>query len=84
MQKSFTLEELRTFLTGKLGKHELPAAVDFVDELPRTPVGKLSRHELRQQQDRRQPHSRTKQQREVDPKSPLSSRRSPGRRNKTE
>ena len=32
---------------GKLGKHELPAALDFVDELPRTPVGKLSRHELR-------------------------------------
>ena len=42
----FTLEELRAFLTGKLGKHELPAALDFVDELPRTPVGKLSRHEL--------------------------------------
>jgi long-chain acyl-CoA synthetase len=48
--KLFTLEELRTFLTGKLGKHELPAAVEFVEELPRTPVGKLSRHELRQQQ----------------------------------
>ena len=44
--KPFTLDELRTFLTGKLGKHEIPAAVDFVDELPRTPVGKLSRHEL--------------------------------------
>jgi long-chain acyl-CoA synthetase len=41
---------LRAFLTGKLGKHELPAAVDFVGELPRTPVGKLSRHELRLQQ----------------------------------
>ena len=40
----------RAFLTGKVGKHELPAAVEFVDELPRTPVGKLSRHELRQQQ----------------------------------
>ena len=48
--KPFTLDELRAFLTGKLGKHELPAAVDFVDELPRTPVGKLSRHELRIQQ----------------------------------
>jgi long-chain acyl-CoA synthetase len=48
--KPFTLDELRAFLTGKLGKHELPAAVDFVDELPRTPVGKLSRHELRMQQ----------------------------------
>jgi len=48
--KSFTLDELRAFLTGKLGKHEIPAAIDFVDELPRTPVGKLSRHELRIQQ----------------------------------
>jgi long-chain acyl-CoA synthetase len=46
----FALEELKTFLTGKLGKHEIPAALDFVDELPRTSVGKLSRHELRQQQ----------------------------------
>jgi long-chain acyl-CoA synthetase len=48
--KPFALEDLRAFLTGKIGKHELPVAVDFVDELPRTPVGKLSRHELRQQQ----------------------------------
>jgi long-chain acyl-CoA synthetase len=45
----FTVDELRGFLTGKLGKHELPTAVEFVQELPRTPVGKLSRHELRQQ-----------------------------------
>jgi long-chain acyl-CoA synthetase len=48
--KPFTLEELRAFLTGKLGKHELPAALEFVTELPRTSVGKLSRHELRQRQ----------------------------------
>ena len=48
--KPFALDELRSFLTGKLGKHEIPAAVEFVDELPRTPVGKLSRHELRMQQ----------------------------------
>src|SRR5882724_12014924 len=46
----FTTDELRAFLTGKLGKHELPAAVEFVKELPRTPVGKLSRHELRKAQ----------------------------------
>ena len=46
----FSLDELRAHLTGKLGKHELPAAVEFVAELPRTPVGKLSRHELRKQQ----------------------------------
>jgi len=46
----FTVDELRAFLAGKLGKHELPAAVEFVKELPRTPVGKLSRHELRKAQ----------------------------------
>jgi long-chain acyl-CoA synthetase len=45
--KPFTLDELKAFLAGKLGKHEIPAALDFVDELPRTSVGKLSRHELR-------------------------------------
>ena len=45
----FTLEELRTFLSGKVGRHELPAALEFKDELPRTTVGKLSRHELRVQ-----------------------------------
>ncbi|WP_291854339.1 dicarboxylate--CoA ligase PimA [Bradyrhizobium sp.] len=48
--KAFTLDELRAFLAGKLGRHEIPAALDFVDELPRTSVGKLSRHELRQRQ----------------------------------
>jgi long-chain acyl-CoA synthetase len=46
----FSLEDLREFLTGKIGKHELPVAVEFVKELPRTSVGKLSRHELRSQQ----------------------------------
>jgi long-chain acyl-CoA synthetase len=48
--EAFTLDELKAFLAGKLGKHEIPAALDFVDELPRTSVGKLSRHELRSQQ----------------------------------
>jgi long-chain acyl-CoA synthetase len=46
----FGVEALRDFLAGKLGKHELPAALEFVDELPRTSVGKLSRHELRSRQ----------------------------------
>jgi long-chain acyl-CoA synthetase len=45
--KPFTIEELRDFLAGKLGKHELPAALEFVEELPRTSAGKLSHQELR-------------------------------------
>jgi long-chain acyl-CoA synthetase len=48
--EAFSLDELKAFLAGKLGKHEIPAALEFVDELPRTAVGKLSRHELREQQ----------------------------------
>ena len=46
----FTIDDLRTFLAGKIGKHEMPVAVEFLKELPRTSVGKLSRHELRNQQ----------------------------------
>jgi long-chain acyl-CoA synthetase len=57
----FGVEELRAFLTGKLGKHELPAALDFVDELPRTAVGKLSRHELRTLQPAQQSQPRQQQ-----------------------
>jgi long-chain acyl-CoA synthetase len=57
----FSVEELRAFLAGKLGKHELPAALDFVDELPRTSVGKLSRHELRTLQPAQQPKPKQQQ-----------------------
>ena len=58
---SFSVEELRAFLTGKLGKHELPAALDFVDELPRTTVGKLSRHQLRALQPAQHPQPEQQQ-----------------------
>ena len=43
---SLSLDELRDFLADKLGKHELPAELDIRDELPKTPVGKLSKKEL--------------------------------------
>jgi len=42
----FTLEALRDFLADKLGRHELPAALEFRDSLPKTAVGKLSKKEL--------------------------------------
>jgi long-chain acyl-CoA synthetase len=35
------LEELRTFLADKIGKHELPTAIELRDALPKTAVGKL-------------------------------------------
>jgi long-chain acyl-CoA synthetase len=48
----FTLEALRAFLADKLGRHELPAALEFRASLPRTPVGKLSRRELAEEERR--------------------------------
>jgi long-chain acyl-CoA synthetase len=60
--KAFALEDLKAFLAGKLGKHEIPAALEFLDELPRTPVGKLSRHELRNQKSQQQPAPSKQQQ----------------------
>jgi long-chain acyl-CoA synthetase len=46
----FTLEALRAFLADKLGRHEMPAALEFRASLPRTTVGKLSRRELRDEE----------------------------------
>lgn len=46
----FTLDELRTFLGDKLGRHELPQALAIVTSLPKTAVGKYSRKALREQE----------------------------------
>jgi long-chain acyl-CoA synthetase len=45
----FSLEALQDFLRDRLGRHEIPRALEFRDELPRTAVGKLSRKELKQE-----------------------------------
>lgn len=37
----FTLDALTQFLADRLGRHEMPRALEFRDELPRSPVGKL-------------------------------------------
>jgi long-chain acyl-CoA synthetase len=47
---AFTLEELTAFLFDKIGRHEMPAQLEFRDALPRTAVGKLSKVELRQEE----------------------------------
>lgn len=41
-----SFEELQRFLEGRLGKHERLAAMELRDALPRTPVGKLSKKDL--------------------------------------
>ena len=45
--KQATAAELLQFLRGKLSKLELPAEIEFRDQLPKTMVGKLSKKELR-------------------------------------
>ncbi len=53
---AFSLEELRAFLAERLGRHEMPAALEFRAVLPKTPVGKLSRKELvEEERERAQP-----------------------------
>lgn len=41
-----TLDDVRAFLADKIGRHEMPAALEIRDTLPRTAVGKLSKKEL--------------------------------------
>ncbi len=41
-----TLDAVREFLADRVGKHEMPAAIELRDALPMTSVGKLSKKEL--------------------------------------
>ena len=45
--KTLTFEELLQHYDGKIGKHEMPVAMEIRAELPKTPVGKLSKKELK-------------------------------------
>jgi 2-aminobenzoate-CoA ligase len=46
--QNITSEQLIEYCQGKIAKYKLPREVVFVDELPRTPTGKLLRRVLRQ------------------------------------
>ena len=43
-------DELIEYCRGKIATYKLPREVAFVDELPRTPTGKLLRRVLRQRE----------------------------------
>jgi long-chain acyl-CoA synthetase len=45
--RAFTLDDLRAFLADRLGRHELPAALEIRDTLPKSPAGKLLASALR-------------------------------------
>jgi long-chain acyl-CoA synthetase len=47
-----TFEEMKAFLKDRLGKHEMIGAMEIRDELPKTPVGKISKKDLREYQAR--------------------------------
>jgi long-chain acyl-CoA synthetase len=47
-----TMEALKAFLQDRLGKHEMIGALEIRDELPKTPVGKISKKDLRAQEAR--------------------------------
>ena len=38
---------MKAFLKDRLGKHEMIGALEIRDELPKTPVGKISKKDLR-------------------------------------
>jgi long-chain acyl-CoA synthetase len=50
---TFTLDELQKFLKDKLGKHEMVQALEIRDALPKTPVGKISKKDLYDQEERK-------------------------------
>lgn len=50
----FTLAELQAFLKDRLGKHEMVQALEIRAELPKTPVGKLSKAQLIEEERRKQ------------------------------
>ena len=42
----FTIDELKSFLKGHLGKHEMVQELEIRAELPKTPIGKLAKKDL--------------------------------------
>jgi long-chain acyl-CoA synthetase len=48
-----SLDALKEFLRDKLGKHEMLQALEVRAELPKTPVGKLSKKDLYAEEARR-------------------------------
>jgi long-chain acyl-CoA synthetase len=50
---ALTAERLREFLKGELSPIEMPKFVEFRDELPKTPIGKISRKQLAEEEEAR-------------------------------
>jgi len=48
--QNLTAEEIKTFCKDKLTAYKLPRQIEFRDELPMTPVGKILRRELKDEE----------------------------------
>jgi long-chain acyl-CoA synthetase len=57
----FTIEELKGFLKDKLGKHEMVQVIEFRDTLPKTPVGKILKTALYEEEAKRRADTATAQ-----------------------
>lgn len=49
--QNLTAEEIKTFCKDKLTAYKLPRQIEFRDELPMTPVGKILRRELKDEEE---------------------------------
>lgn len=49
----FTLDDLKAFLADRLGRHEIPSALEIREGLPRSPAGKLLAQALRDEESAR-------------------------------
>jgi long-chain acyl-CoA synthetase len=48
-----TLADLQAFLRERIGKHEMVQSLELRPELPKTPVGKLSKRTLIEEEERK-------------------------------
>jgi len=46
---SLDADEIRSFLDGRVAKWWIPESFEFIDEVPKTSVGKFSKKTLREQ-----------------------------------
>ncbi|HJV86329.1 MAG TPA: long-chain fatty acid--CoA ligase [Noviherbaspirillum sp.] len=58
--EAFTLDELKSFLRRRLGRHEMVQAMEIRAALPKTPVGKLSKKELYEEEQRKRARTESK------------------------
>jgi long-chain acyl-CoA synthetase len=44
--ENLSIEQIASFLKGKLTKYKIPSQIEFIDEMPKTLIGKISKRAL--------------------------------------